>query len=134
MRYESHPDAAIFPMLSPDELADLAADIKQHGLKQPIILGMHEGREVIVDGRNRQDACEMADVEPTFTKLNGEDVKAFIISTNVKRRHLNSGQRAMAVAMIIPTPTEAEKRHLGGIPSVTEGISYSRLSMARTVF
>lgn len=102
MRYEAHPDAAIFPMLPPDELADLAEDIKDNGLKHPIVLGMHEGTEVIVDGRNRQDACEMAGVEPKFTKLNGEDIKAFIISQNIKRRHLNTGQRAMAYAMIHP--------------------------------
>lgn len=132
-KLEAHPDAAIFPMMSPDELADLAEDIKANGLKHPIVKGQHEGREVIVDGRNRQDACEMAGVKPTYVTLNGEDVKAFIISNNVKRRHLNSGQRAMSVAMMWPEPTEAEKRHLGGISSVTEGISSGRLSMARTV-
>ncbi len=102
MRYEAHPDAAIFPMMSPDELADLAEDIKENGLKHPIVLGIHDGAEVIVDGRNRQDACEIAMVTPEFAKINGEDVKDFIISQNVKRRHLNSGQRAMAYALMYP--------------------------------
>jgi hypothetical protein len=32
-----HPVAALFPMLADDELADLAIDIKQNGLKFPII-------------------------------------------------------------------------------------------------
>jgi hypothetical protein len=109
MRYEAHPDAAIFPMMSADELADLAADIKENGQKHPIVLGVHDGTEVIVDGRNRQEACEIADVEPKFTKMNGEDVKAFIISSNLKRRHLNSGQRAMALAMLYPTGRPGSK-------------------------
>ena len=88
--------------MSPDELADLAEDIKANGLKHPIVLGLYQDRQVVVDGRNRQDACAMAGVEPQFTKLNGEDIKAFIVSNNIKRRHLNSGQRAMAVAMNVP--------------------------------
>lgn len=102
MKYEAHPDAAIFPMMSAEEIADLAEDIKANGLKHPIVLGVLDGTEVIIDGRNRQEACEIAEVEPRFEKLNGQDVQAFIISQNLKRRHLNTGQRAMAYAMIHP--------------------------------
>src|ERR1700730_2772468 len=105
-RIEAHPDAAIFPMMSADELADLAADIKENGQRFPIIIGPYEGREVIVDGRNRYEACEIAGVDPKFEKLNGHDPKAFILSMNVKRRHMTSAQRTMAVAMIYPAPSK----------------------------
>lgn len=84
--------AAIFPMMSAEELAELAADIKENGQRFPIV-GKYEDRELIVDGRNRYEACEMAGVEPKFEKLNGHDAKAFILSVNVNRRHLNAGQR-----------------------------------------
>jgi ParB-like chromosome segregation protein Spo0J len=46
-----HPDADIYPMLSGDELAGLAADIKRNGLRFPIILDQ-EGK-TLIDGRNR---------------------------------------------------------------------------------
>lgn len=108
-RIEAHPDAAIFPMMSADELAELAADIKENGQRFPIIIGTHENREVIVDGRNRYEACEMAGVEPKFEKLNGHDPKAFILSVNINRRHMTVGQRAMAVAMIYPTPARVRR-------------------------
>jgi hypothetical protein len=36
-------------------------------------------------------------------------VKAFIVSDNIKRRHLNAGQRAMAVAMMYPEGTPGKK-------------------------
>jgi hypothetical protein len=35
-------------------------------------------------------------------ELNGQDPLAYIISSNVHRRHMTKGQRAMAVAMIYP--------------------------------
>jgi ParB-like nuclease domain len=133
-----HPDAAIFPMMDADELATLAADIKENGLKEPIVLGQYEGNEVLVDGRNRHAACILAEVEPTFHTLNGEDVKAFIVSSNINRRHLNAGQRAMAYAMMYPKPADASqnaKKDKTGLVTkpVSEGVNKTSLSQARTV-
>jgi ParB-like chromosome segregation protein Spo0J len=39
-----HPAADVFPMLDDDELEELAADIKRHGLQQPLVVGELEGR------------------------------------------------------------------------------------------
>lgn len=93
-----HPAAEVFPMLSPDELAELAADIKANGLAYPLIV--KDG--VLIDGRNRREACRVAGVVPTTSELNGADPVAYILSTNINRRHMTKGQRAMAVAKIHP--------------------------------
>ena len=89
-----HPAADLFPMLSDTELADLAKDIKEHGLVHPVV--MFKG--VLLDGRNRLAACKIAEVEPTFTEYDGDDPTMFIWSTNFHRRHLKSSQAAMALA------------------------------------
>src|SRR3974390_2198233 len=94
-----HPKAALFPMLSKEELSELAEDIKQNGLKHPIVLD-NEG--LLIDGRNRLEACTLAKVEPEFVTLNGEDPEAFIISQNLARRHLTPGQRAIVAALMSP--------------------------------
>jgi len=54
---EFHEIANLFPMMQPDELADLVADIKVNGLIEPIILY----EDQILDGRNRWLACGEAD-------------------------------------------------------------------------
>lgn len=97
-----HPLAAIFPMLAEDELADLAEDIKANGLREPIKLDA--SGTVLIDGRNRLAACEIAGVAPQFERLNGEDVAAYIVSVNLARRHLTKGQQAIALAVIYPEP------------------------------
>lgn len=91
-----HPAAAVFPMLSEDELADLAEDIKANGLLHPIVL---DAEGVVIDGRNRLAACKLAGIEPTFTSLNGHDPVAFILSANVQRRQMSKGQVAMATVL-----------------------------------
>lgn len=91
---EWHPYAKLFPLLPDDRLQELADDIRQHGLRQAIVV---DDQERIIDGRNRYRACKMAGVEPTLEPFVGNDeaVLRLVISLNLHRRHLNESQRAM---------------------------------------
>lgn len=91
-----HPVAELFPMLSQNELQGLAEDIKENGLQQPIVI---QG-DVLLDGRNRLEACKIVGVEPEFKEFGGENVFEFIIGANLHRRHLNESQRAMIAARL----------------------------------
>jgi len=96
-----HPAAAVFPRLPDDELRELAEDIKANGLIHPIVLDT-DGR--IVDGINRDAACDMAGVEKQYITLPPEtDIVGYILSQNVRRRHMSKGQQAMAIALMIET-------------------------------
>jgi hypothetical protein len=68
--------------MSPD-LAELAADIKANGLREPV--GLWDG--AIIDGRNRYKACKIAGVEPVFKGLDfpgGEaGALAYVVSRNL---------------------------------------------------
>lgn len=97
--------ADVFPMMADDELAELAEDIKENGLRDPIVLAEFDGKTMLVDGRNRRAACELAGIEPETRALNGEDPTAFVLSANIHRRHMTKGQRAMAVAKVLETNT-----------------------------
>lgn len=89
-----HPVAELFPMLSDPELAELGEDIKRNGQINPIVV---RGNEVL-DGRNRLAACRAAGVDPIITEFHGDDPIAFIVSANLRRRHLTDSQRAMIAA------------------------------------
>jgi DNA methylase/Putative RNA methylase family UPF0020 len=89
-----HPVAQIFPPLSAPELKELADDIDEHGLHEPVWLWRDsDGTEYLLDGRNRVAACEMAGVEVLTRWYPGDDPIAFVIGQNIRRRHLTSGQK-----------------------------------------
>ena len=96
---EWHPFSKLFPMLPDDQLQELAEDIRQNGLEQPILVDIHER---IIDGRNRSAACKIAGVEPVYEPFAGSDDEILkkVISLNVHRRHLSESQRAMVAAEI----------------------------------
>jgi ParB-like chromosome segregation protein Spo0J len=96
---KAHPVAEIFPPMSDVEHSDLVTDIREHGLREPIWLHP-DGR--IIDGRNRYRACALAAVDPAFRTYEGDEFElvSFVISLNLKRRHLNETQRAMVAAKI----------------------------------
>jgi hypothetical protein len=95
-----HPAADRFPMLGKEELKALAADIKDQGLLDAITID-YDGK-LIIDGRNRAKACEIAGVEPRYEKLaHGIDPVQFILSKNCNRRDLTKGQKAIIVARIV---------------------------------
>ncbi len=76
---------------------------------------------------------------PRTRELDGEDPTAFILSANVHRRNLTTGQRAMAVAMLAPEPPEASEsgkkggRGKKGPASGSLSVSSQRIAEAREV-
>ena len=108
MMYEIHDVANIFPMIVDAEFKELADDIRQHGLHEPIWL--HDGK--IIDGRNRYKACVEVGVDPEFREWDGDgSLVEFVISLNLHRRHLTSSQRSMVALDILPMlEAEAKER------------------------
>lgn len=104
-----HPLADLFPLIEGADFDALCADIEANGLRQPIQLW----RGAIIDGRNRYRAiCRIAP-ESAVPGEDGrnlwfEDVShihvrllpAHVISLNLHRRHLDTGQRAMIAAKL----------------------------------
>lgn len=93
-----HPYADKFPMLPDAELEELAESIKQNGQRQPIVL-TDDG--LILDGRNRAKACEMVNVEPEVEVYDGDDLAEYVIDSNVTRRNMLPGARAMSTALVM---------------------------------
>lgn len=117
----AHPAADIFPMLGAGEMAELAEDIKARGLLDAIVL---DGEGRIIDGRNRLEACRIAGVKPRFIEYMGSDVLGYIVSKNLKRRHLTESQRATVAAELVPMlADEARKRQGHGLTAPGKTLS-----------
>ena len=108
-----HPAADEFPELSETELRELADDIEAHGLRE--LVALYDDPEIglcLLDGRNRADALELIgksitdDNEENWTEHVGEDDPdfdpyAFVVSKNIKRRHLTSEKKRDVIAKLL---------------------------------
>jgi ParB-like chromosome segregation protein Spo0J len=104
-----HPAANLFPLSSPEEISELAKDIGENGLINLIVL--LDGK--VLDGRNRLLACKEAGMEPRFVTWDHSEVSpvTWVISLNLKRRHLTPGQlAAVAVEAKVLLAADAKER------------------------
>lgn len=92
-----HEVTQLFPRMSGAEFKALVADIREHGIRQPVLVT--DGK--IVDGRNRWEACKKIGIECPTVEWDGKgSLLDAVISLNLKRRHLNQSQRAMIAARV----------------------------------
>jgi hypothetical protein len=121
-----HKLAEYFPLLEGEEFEQLKQDIKENGLLEPIVT--HEGQ--ILDGVNRYNACVELGVLPDTREFNGGDPLSYVISANIRRRHMDKSQRAMLATEMLPE-LEAKARErqatslLGG-RRITSGSEYPK--------
>lgn len=107
MSLAPHPAAEIFPLMTGADFEALVADIRENGQRDPIVL--HDG--MILDGRNRYHACQQIGAKPATVKWDGKGTPvAFVISANLRRRHLNESQRAM-IAKRLATLKRGDNQH-----------------------
>ena len=93
---EPHHLANLFPMMDDADFDELVRDIERVGQREPIVLLDNK----ILDGRNRLKACLQLGLVPKFKEYHGSDPIGFVVSLNLKRRHLTTSQRAMVAARI----------------------------------
>jgi hypothetical protein len=106
-----------------------------HAQHQQQIARKH-GEELLIDGRNRLRACEIAGVEPRYETLEFKDdeaVKSFVKSRS-ERAERSKGQRAMGHALLWPEAEKGGARKKGSSSETKlEGVSKARLSQARAI-
>jgi hypothetical protein len=109
-----HPYADEFPMASEDELDDLTESIAAVGLIHPIVI-TPDG--LILDGRNRLEACNRAEVEVRLEVREGtdDDYKEFVIGVNTtgRRESMTVQIAAASTALILGEERRRDGRWIG---------------------
>lgn len=105
-----HPAAELFPLIEGDEYDQLVADVETNGLLEPVWV-MSDG--ALLDGRNRVRACVKTNTPIQTRTYEGSDPVGFVVSLNLKRRHLTTGQRAMLALTLEPMLSADAKQRQG---------------------
>jgi hypothetical protein len=105
-KFEFHKLCSAFPLMTGDEFAELVADIKQHGQREPVTLC----RGQILDGRCRYLACRELGIGMRAVERKIADPVAFVVSANVRRRHLSTEQKRSLIAQLLKDhPTRSDR-------------------------
>jgi hypothetical protein len=135
--YTAHPLANTFPMIEGSAFEELKADIKAHGILEPIRI--FQG--MILDGRNRYAAAKAvghAFSPDDFREWVGSvaDAEAWVISTNFHRRQLTNAQKQGVIQARIKKCPELGDREIArqlGVAHSTVGAARERLASSPEV-
>ena len=133
-----HPAADLFPMMSDDELKELAADIKKNGMKVPIVIqrGGTGDKPVLLDGRSRLEAIErFTDIKVEVNRLTGAlvehhkylrmvrkggDPHDIVCSLNIHRRHLTAEQKRELIGKLLKEQPTTSDRAISKLTKVSD--------------
>jgi hypothetical protein len=127
---KAHKYAELFPLMDDDQLQELAEDIKINGLRLKIVTL----DDKVLDGRNRERACRIAGVEAVYKEYTGKDPLAYVITQNMRRRHLSVKQRAeiaVKIANLRPGQTKAPNGAAVTQEEAAKKVGISRRSVQR---
>lgn len=96
---EVHPAACIFPLIKGKAFDELVADIRQNGLKEPVVF--YDG--MLLDGRNRYRACQAIGIQAEACEIDIDDEfdpVTWVLSMNLHRRHLGETEREAIAAKV----------------------------------
>lgn len=123
-RYSVYKAADYYPMVSDQELEEIATSIEQNGLIHPIQVWASpdapSAKPVLLDGRNRLDAIDRLykagrryEESPRIEQVHTESPEAYIRAANHLRRHLAKAERARINVKLQLDEAERAGRQLG---------------------
>lgn len=123
-----HPLANIFPLVDGREFDELVEDIAAHGVREAVWL--YEG--AILDGRNRYRASAIAGVDCPMREYLGDDPAAFVVSLNLRRRHLSESQRSLVSAHLanMRQGARTDIEHSASLPEVSQAEAAALLNVS----
>ena len=104
---EDHPAAALFPLQTKEQFADLTESIAAYGWDKHHPIVLCDGK--ILDGRHRYRACLSLEVEPTFREHVGNPYSLAWME-NGARRDLKADQKTAIRLLVRKASGEWERR------------------------
>ncbi len=125
--YDVHPLALAYPEMPRDEFEGLKQSIREHGLKEPIVLW----EDKVLDGRHRNRALkelvQEGAIKLTYFKgylylnhlcthiqgafENEGEAKAYVDAKNLHRRHLTTEQKRQVItAALVADPARSDRQ------------------------
>ena len=135
----THEDAEIFDMWSDERLDNLATDIQENGFdpRYPLTVSEIDGQWILIDGRNRREACRRIDFNPPVY-ISTIDPKLAIARSNLQNHDQTQGQKAMRWAMLYPGSGKKGGDRKSNISNIfdadPEGVSKVYVAKARYVW
>jgi ParB-like chromosome segregation protein Spo0J len=124
-----HPLAEMFPLIGDEELKELAEDIRKHGLLEQITMF----QDKVLDGRNRIRAVKSLGrnqlPRACFRDLKCDhDPRAYVISENIRRRHLSPDQRREVIEALLKADPSKSNRAI----AATARVDHQTVAAARS--
>ena len=135
--YEWDSLVRVFPDLPQGDYDSLVADIEMNGLLEEITIAGNPPK--VIDGKQREGACKKAGIRPRYRRLRDDiDPNLYVWAKNGVRRDLTPSQKALAAALLFPSPTRGRPpKHSGNcaglrkFPQITQGEAAEALGISR---